>query len=119
MYEKIREKWYAKLRASGFDDIEWSSKALGVSGPYLKGPNRVAYYRGLRYGIDEYYRLAGWYMHDNDEWPTEQERQMWAWHAEGVRNVEISSRIGQSRASVSRTLKRHRERMKQMYVGRG
>lgn len=111
----LRAEWYERLRESGFEDIEWGA-ASGTFSPYLKGRNCVSLCRGYQYGIDEYYRLAGWYLHDNQEWPTEEERQIWVWHASGDRGNEIALRLKRSKNFVRAVLARHRARMKQLYV---
>lgn len=55
---KLRWEWYAKLKKSGFKDIEYQDQATGNPLPVLRGYSAMDAKRFYRADAAEYYRLA-------------------------------------------------------------
>lgn len=101
-FKKLQRKWYAKAKASGFQDIERNEDELHSLTSYA-GNNR--YNPPRREAWTEYYRLAGQFL---NEWKFESasERLIWELHAEGYTIREIAALI-----------KKHRVKIKKSAVG--
>lgn len=97
--QRLTEEWYAKLKASGFDDIE------ATGGHIMKGtfnhtrlnPERVSM-------ISNHYRLASHFLHDH-KWDDETQRHIWKLYCEGVVCRKIAQTIGIHYVKVHRLIK--------------
>lgn len=103
----LQREWYAKLRASGFEDIETGDEHSGL----LKTDKRIDEGRGDEYAASaEYYRRAGVFLHQRT-WCDEAERAVWELHADGVGMNEIARRVRRGNTLVCDTVNRLRAEM--------
>lgn len=107
---ELQREWAAKLKASGFVDIETGDEHSGL----LKTDKRIEPERALEYEASaEYYQRAGQFLHARD-WDGEgesREREIWALHAEGVGQNEIARRTRRGNTFVNDTVVRLRAEM--------
>lgn len=110
-FKELQSKWYAKLKRSGFDDIEKSEDALHT---YDKRYFNKTYDLPRFLAKQEYYRLAGQFLHEYKDF-TPFERKVWELHAEGMSIFDIVSVIRKkqktSRDSVHSVIKKFRKEM--------
>ena len=133
----LRRQWERRLKASGFVDIEWRNRG-GEPGPYLRGPNWHASTqthhpdyagKGAHRGavarqahVQEYYRLAGWWLHDAD-WSAEPPWASAAWElvAQGRYATEVHRTLRRryrhvSLGAVRRLIRDQERRMREAYT---
>lgn len=114
-FKALQRVWYGKLAATGFVDAEVKS----LSGWDGRLPRE--YDRGMP--REQYYRLAGWWLHDK-VWPSRAQRRAFELHAEGVTFRAMPEllapmpRTGDPRA-LCRLVKREAMRMAKHYTGLG
>lgn len=80
----LQAEWDARLRASGFVDAEKAS----LTGYDSRLPRE--YERGMP--RQEYYRLAGHWLHDRC-WPTRLRKRVWELHADGKDHHTIGHNV--------------------------
>lgn len=103
----LQREWYAKAKASGFEDIETGSDGQGL----LKTDKRIEPGRGDEYQASaDYYRRAGVFLHHRARWEPG-EREAWALHAGGVGMNEIARQVHRGNTWVHATLNRLRAEM--------
>lgn len=116
-FKKLKAEWDAKLKASGFDDIEYGN------GDLLKhsSSNRTSHHDGGPWEPKaEYYRLAHYFLNEF-KFKTRLEEIVWTYHSEGisVRNIVITlnkvRRKKVVRMTVWRIIERLRTQMKKLY----
>lgn len=84
----LQDKWYKKLKSSGFNDVEQDESRLRQSS------NTELHKRGLyddplrREARQEYYRLAGQFLHDY-EFEDNKEKVIWEMHSDGTSIQDI------------------------------
>jgi hypothetical protein len=114
--KELQDEWYAKLANDGFDDIEQDEDHLKRW--TVHRVNRLLYpemrnetYRGAQNPRssaqriaekEEYYRLAGFFLHDYD-FKDELERLIWEMHSEGMSSRETSHKLKQNGIKVAST----------------
>ncbi len=87
-FKKLKDKWYGKLEKSGFKDIEHDEDFLqNPSTPF--GRADTAQYNQSK---EEYYRLAGHFLHDH-KFTNDTEKRVWELHQSGVGTREIARRL--------------------------
>lgn len=108
-FKKLQREWDAKLKASGFEDIEqrhdgnlktWASARVFKekrNGEYYE--NKAVYYQS----VEEYYRLAGQFLHTY-KFDSDKERLIWEKHADGMSMNEITAYMKKRRFKVYRCL---------------
>lgn len=100
-FEKLRQKWYSKLKKDGFDDIEDSSgniKNLHKS-KFLPSKHKGTSYEGIKLRNDakqEYYRFAEQFLHDYP-FDTKLEQLIWQYHSEGIGYRHIPAELKKHR----------------------
>ncbi len=116
-YRELKKKWYAKLKNSGFEDIERNEDLL-------KRPSSVVFgdYRKIAFGIAkfEYYQMAARFLNEHD-FKNNRERIIWEYHANGIsiRNIVKllkKVRIKTYRRAVWNIITRLRATMKDQYM---
>lgn len=84
----LKREWYARLKASGFEDIETGDEHDGL----LKTDKR---FQDGHESVDaaqaEYYRLASVFLHEH-RFANVRERRIWEAHAGGIPMREIAKR---------------------------
>jgi hypothetical protein len=91
-YETLRDEWYEKLAASGFEDIEqdedqFKASALSRITPSKRDP-RI--YRLHWESIETYYQMARRFNNDH-EFANRFEANVWMYHSEGVSTRDIAN----------------------------
>jgi hypothetical protein len=110
----LQREWYAKLKASGFQDIETGDEHSGL----LKTDKRFEAGRGEEYRASaEYYQRASVLLHHR-RWPDARERRIWEMHAEGVGMNEIARAAHAGNTLVHATINRLRAEMLQGNKGK-
>lgn len=110
----LQRQWYAKLKASGFEDIETGDNNEGL----LKTDKRIEPERVVEYEASaEYYQRAGQFLHARD-WPDDWEREIWELHAGGVGQNEIARRTHRGNTLVNETIVTLRAEMLRKGAGR-
>lgn len=81
---KIRREWYAKLRSSGFSDIEHTDEKTGVTGDFafLK-QHQQAVAKAFNPATENFYRLARSFL-EHYTFSSAMERYMWELYTEGT-----------------------------------
>jgi hypothetical protein len=103
----LQREWYAKLKASGFEDIETGDENSGL----LKTDKRIEEGRGDEYAASaEYYRRAGVFLHHHD-FASDADRSIWELHSEGVGMNEIARRTHLGNTRVHATINQLRIEM--------
>lgn len=111
----LREEWYARAAATGFQDIESFLRVTGEPGPLLAGPSPGDLARGLyRPDKEDYYT---WARHWAFSLPPTSDRHIWRLHAAGCSMATIRAAIGHRYAGVgpsriARVISRERARMR-------
>ncbi len=120
-FKALEDLWYAKLKKSGFEDIE-------TPGDRLKWSTAQAVARAKNQGKpdlyeskEEYYRMAGHFLHDH-VFEGKAEKYVWEYHAVGKSMRDISkllkkSRIYMATTQVKETIHRLRDIMFKRYRG--
>lgn len=89
-YEELKTEWYAKLKKSGFEDIEdsnnenlksWSTKFTRMGSPDI-----------VIKAKEDYYRLAGQFLYDHS-FKDKKEELIWKMHSEGVSIRKITFQL--------------------------
>lgn len=117
-YESLKKTWYAKLKKSGFEDLEkdeYNFKA-GTHGSYFRTKETVRNY----YAKSEYYSIAGQFLH-NYEFESNLEKVIWEYHANGIsiRNIVMllkKVRIKRNKDDIHKVLKKLVTEMKKRYL---
>ncbi len=116
--KKLIDKWYAKLKAEGFNDIErmdveGSQGTLKVWShtQFSKYATRPEEFRAKQ----EYYVLAGRFLYDH-KFADEKEKLIWELHSKGLGCIAIETAMKKRRFKVyrdliNRTIMRLRARM--------
>lgn len=102
-FKKLQNKWYKKLKQTGFDDIEsnennlkvWSNTKFQTIGNQVFDSTKTfsSNYDEIKLfheSKEEYYRLASSYYWDA-EFPTYKEKFIWEQHVKGLGRHEITS----------------------------
>lgn len=118
-YEKLRDKWYKKLKKAGFEDIEQDEYNLKKwsSLPALKTPATVWYAKV------EYYNLADRFLHEH-KFESELEKIIWEYHANAVSTRNIAKLLKKVRVTdmcyvtVWRIINKLKQIMLRMYVNK-
>lgn len=106
---KLQAKWYRRLEASGFDDIE----STGDNGEPLEKlkPDAIRTSMNARMSLasfqakEEYYRLAGQFLYSH-RFKSKFERAVWEKHANGVTYKKIAETHCKSKTSVFMLVKK-------------
>lgn len=120
-YKKLRQEWYAKLKAEGFNDIETLNgdlKEFSTSGS--RNIKKVLTQSGGWQIKEEYYRLASKFLHEY-KFNTKLDGIIWEYHTNGisVRNIAkalVEIKIRTNRTDVWKAVKRLKIKMFDMYL---
>ena len=107
-FKKLQDKWYNKLKNSGFEDIEQADGNLKKQAKSI----HILYYKPVAYEAKQrYFELAGqflyWYKFKN-----EVEKKIWTLHSEGMSNIKISKVTGVYVQTVNHIVKALGEELK-------
>jgi hypothetical protein len=118
-FQALKLEWYAKLRESGFEDIEQLDGRLKSWSQPKKG-SFSSQIQTKQQGRQEYYRLAGWFLHEN-EFDGQLSRDIWEMHSMGCGPKKIYKELLKSNSplrlgAVRRILCKLIRDMKQRYL---
>jgi hypothetical protein len=97
-YKKLEEKWYKRLKISGFDDLEQGPGKQDLLLRAKTGDPRQMLSKQARASADghdqkqEYYRLAGHFLYEY-EFPFTVEQKVWELHSQGISMRDIATRV--------------------------
>ena len=120
-FKKLKDKWYKKLKDSGFEDVEQDEERL-------KSWSSVFF---IRHTVDEwqakatYYQMATNFLEEY-KFENEIERVIWSYHAHGMgvreiadtlRKAKIKS-IGAKKSNIWLVIKKLKKSMYSMYLAK-
>jgi hypothetical protein len=80
--KELKDSWGKKLEKTGFEDIERSDGTLKRWDSFYFAREKHGHHHGGREFKEEYYRLAGHFLHDFP-FKTDRDRKIWDLHAQG------------------------------------
>jgi hypothetical protein len=102
-YKQLKKKWYSKLAASGFKDIEDENGMLKEWSSSKKGSSSKLYKESKA----EYYRLASQYLWDK-QFSCLEDKIIWSYHCSGMSLVDVAKTVRKSKGSVQYAIERMR-----------
>ena len=109
-----RKKWYEKLEAKGFKDIEYTNWEDGSSGNLLSGYGHMDAVRFYSQDVADYFYRAAHYLKDvKRHWGSKSlEYRAWKIHSRGGSLKEIKDELGVSMPVVKRIVGKVRMNMR-------
>lgn len=105
-FKKLEKVWYSKLKETGFDDIEDTQNARGVTYDVINKPLAVT-----QESVFEYYRMVGIYAH-NAAFETETAASIMLAHSDGMPIRDIAAKLnGYKKSSVHNEILKHKKVM--------
>jgi hypothetical protein len=119
-YEKLKEKWYAKLKKEGFEDIESDENNLKVYASTLFNKHKSAIQNGGWQAKASYYSMAERFLNEY-VFDTNLDKVIWEYHtnAISVRNIVHllkKVKVAMKKDTVWNTVKRLEIEMKKAYL---
>lgn len=126
--KELQRIWYAKLKQSGFVDIEKKNGQLmspTSSNTFLdrhsvfrkmSDENRLETALTARQALEDYYRLARQFLHDF-QFKKPYHKKVWELHSEGYPHKGIALKLNLSVATVKTVVYNHKEYMLGFRVG--
>ena len=113
-FKKLKARWYQKLAASGFTDLEDDNGRLELDRHPDHGfAKRIGYRQDLLDDRAKYFAWASQMLHET-RFKNPKPRRIWALHAEGKTSREIQAVTGTDQTCVCRMIKRIKK-----YLGKG
>lgn len=121
--KELKEVWYKKLEASGFNDIEADETRLKTWSSGTGSPYRAAYkYKEMMFDAKaDYSRYAEHFLNEH-KFKNERERIIWEYHTNGMSLRSISEILSQLPSNKKATvnivrgvIKKLREKMFRLY----
>lgn len=118
--KQLSKEWYAKLKAEGFDDIEYSDGSLRAA--HARHPTSLDPLR--RQAVEEYYTLCTHFLYEF-EFERDIHKTIWEYHTNGLsarsisrilKKVKLKTKIGKSHDTIWRVIKKYEDKMKAMYL---
>ena len=117
-FDKLKEIWYAKLRESGFNDIEdKSNTSCRKNKIYGRPDSRTPFQLEI---IGHYYSMASSFVHDHN-FDDELDKTIWIYHSEGlsvreISDVLIKAGVKYKKSSVHNIIQKLEDLMKKKYL---
>jgi hypothetical protein len=92
-FKKLKEKWYSKLKSSGFNDIEQDENHLKEWDSFAFTSR---YNKHLFNSKETYYRYASQFLHDYN-FPDKRQQVIWELHSSGKTITQISQELKKRR----------------------
>lgn len=90
-YDKLRAKWYARLKREGFEDLE------DDRGRLIEYSTRYASKHPLAFASQQrYFELAGQLLHIHS-FDSAEQRSIWILHCQGKSNASIARKVERSK----------------------
>ena len=118
-FKALKKLWYAKLKASGFRDIEYEDGSIESPVPRLLR-SRMFQKESIEI-IEDYYVMCVCFL-DNYNFETQRHKAIWEYYTEGLSVRQISAILckaklkGCSRSNVGHIIKKYTTIMKKMYL---
>ncbi len=114
-FQLLQDKWYAKLKKSGFEDAEKDEQSLKQYSSGLMGTQRESYsVRKVYYdSVQDYYIMAEHFL--NEHKFKSNERTIWSLHSQGISARDIALSTKSSKSVVSRKICQLRHQMFDLY----
>lgn len=117
-FEILQDKWYAKLKKSGFEDAEKNEYSLYSSSDRFLDPRRI---QKKAYNED-YYALCQQFLTDY-KFDSKIEEVIWEYHTNGLTVREIADTLRKvknfkAKSKIHRIVQRLQQIMKRMYFSR-
>lgn len=103
-FKKLKKKWDKKLADSGFVDIENSNGTLKAE----SDPRTIAYALTMGESRQVYYRAATMFLVSYD-FPSEQDKNIWTMHCEGMGARVIGNQLGITTYKAESTLTKYKK----------
>jgi hypothetical protein len=100
--QDLQKVWYAKLRATGFKDLEFFTEA-GVATTSMLNASIGSLMGHYRPESEYYFSKARWYVH-HGTFETNFEALVWQYHSDGVSAVAMSKIFRCGRLKIQMTL---------------
>jgi hypothetical protein len=103
----LRDEWYERLRAEGFEDIENTKTHTPILKQY-----HAAYFSS-RYSAEEFQEILSYYETAQSlslKGESFLDAQVWRYHSQGMLQPEIGKRVNRSTARVNQIIQRFRKR---------
>lgn len=91
-FNQLQDKWYDKLKKSGFEDLEYKNGSIRSCKPSTarqKDPS-------LRQATEEYYYMATHFLNDN-KFENRLDQIIWEYHTNGISIRDIASTLNKTR----------------------
>ncbi len=117
-FNNLKSLWYKKLADSGFTDIENSEGLLNTWASEPRSYNTVLSSESKQ----EYYRLAGHFLHDY-KFANTTDKIIWQYHSDGISHRDIvillkNHQVITERNKVLSSIQRLRTAMTKLYGGK-
>jgi len=117
---KLQAKWYKKLKATGFDELEYKDGSIKSCAPPSARKTHRAFI--FQQSTQEYYYMATHFLNDY-KFESTKERNIWEYHANGL-SVRSISRIfnklkfteGYGKSTIFNIIKRLEADMYKLYA---
>lgn len=86
-FDKLKDRWYKKLKKSGFRDIEYKDGTRERGGPYLKNKTQTQIE-----AIEAYYTMARHFLIEYT-FPREIDKVIWEYYSEGLSYRDIEETL--------------------------
>lgn len=115
-FKALQDKWYAKAKASGYEDIEYPNGSIrnaGIRNYAVEPVHREA--------VESYYRMATHFLNEH-KFESEFDKIVWEYHSNGLSNRNISKVLSTtiakkpSREIIRKVVKKLSTVMKQKYL---
>lgn len=106
LLQKLQKEWYAKLRESGFKDIEQADGNLKIWSRFFKG--KLDTLQGEAKA--QYFRAAGQFLHSH-QFASEYDKTIWDMHANGISGRSIARQLRVNKNTVFELLEALKKEM--------
>jgi hypothetical protein len=97
-YKKLRAKWYAKLKKSGFEDIESDDDNLKDWSSKFEREKSLTSWKAK----ESYYYMATSFL-NSYRFVTELEKAIWEYHSNGLSHATIANLLKKTKIKTNRT----------------
>lgn len=104
---RLQTKWYAKLKKSGFSDIEKQGDSTALLSNKGNGYSKLARHPYNFEETQNFYRLAAWFLHEF-KFESKIDRRIWELFCEGlsIRLIGLDKKVRLSKRAVHRRLQK-------------
>lgn len=100
-YERLRDRWYAKLKKSGFEDIEQDEDNLKIWSSTYFGHRLRTNHAGGWQAKAAYYSMAERFLHEY-QFSSNLEHAIWEYHTNGISIRDITDTLKKAKVKTNR-----------------